>query len=137
MDLWIVEGGNVRPLDIDHLPSRDGYGSEWVVAEAKDEGSALAAAEQYDAGAWAEFGLAAFAAAYRGGTVGLPGDAMGGISEIAKRAGVKPDTVHAWRSRHATFPAPAQTLAMGPLWWWSDVAAWLAVPRKAGRPAQR
>lgn len=64
----------------------------------------------------------------------LPDDVLVGVTEIAERAGVRPDTVHAWRARHATFPAPAEDLAMGPVWWWSDVAAWLAIPRRPGRP---
>lgn len=62
-----------------------------------------------------------------------PADLVG-VSEIAARAGVKADTIQAWRSRHATFPAPVIALAMGPVWDWSDVAAWLAIPRPAGRP---
>ena len=62
------------------------------------------------------------------------GPALAGIAEIAERAGVKPDTVHAWRQRHADFPAPIVLLAAGPVWRWSDVARWLAVPRRSGRP---
>lgn len=57
-----------------------------------------------------------------------------GISEIALMAGVKPDTVHAWRSRHTTFPEPAAMLARGPVWFRDDVAAWIAMPRRPGRP---
>lgn len=65
---------------------------------------------------------------------GWSNDALVGIAEIAARAGVKPDTVHAWRHRHPSFPAPASRLAMGPVWRWGDVAAWLALPRRGGRP---
>lgn len=64
-----------------------------------------------------------------------PADLVG-VAEIGERAGVKADTVHAWRSRHADFPAPIVQLAAGPVWTWSDVARWLAVPRRAGRPAK-
>lgn len=59
-----------------------------------------------------------------------------GVSEIAIRTGVKADTVQAWRARHATFPEPVVVLAMGPVWVWPDVAAWIAIPRRAGRPAK-
>ena len=57
-----------------------------------------------------------------------------GVCEIASRAGVRPDTVQAWRRRHPSFPEPTAVLALGPVWEWSDVAAWLAVPRRPGRP---
>ena len=63
----------------------------------------------------------------------VEGDLVG-VAEIAERAGVKPDTVHAWRSRHPSFPSPAVVLAAGPVWRWSDVDAWLAIPRRSGRP---
>lgn len=58
-----------------------------------------------------------------------------GIAEIADRAHVKPNTVSVWRKRHAaTFPRPAAELAVGPVWEWRDVEAWLASPRLVGRP---
>jgi hypothetical protein len=57
-----------------------------------------------------------------------------GMSEIASNAGVRPDTVGKWRLRHADFPVPIATLAMGPLWSWYEVEAWLAVERPPGRP---
>lgn len=56
------------------------------------------------------------------------------VTEIAALAGTTPGTVHSWRRRHADFPAPLAELAIGPVWHWSDVAAWLARPRKPGRP---
>ena len=57
------------------------------------------------------------------------------VAEIAERAGVQPDTVHKWRERHADFPAPFTHVAGGtPVWIWKDVAEWLAVPRRPGRP---
>lgn len=56
------------------------------------------------------------------------------MTEIAQRAGTSPGTVRQWRRRHAAFPAPAYELAVGPVWRWPDVAAWLARPRPSGRP---
>ncbi len=57
-----------------------------------------------------------------------------GRVEIAVAAGVAPNTVDAWRARHADFPTPIVDLAMGPVWRWSDVEAWLEKPRPTGRP---
>lgn len=68
---------------------------------------------------------------------GGPLDAVVGVTEIAERANVAVSTVKQWRIRHADFPAPGVTLAMGPLWRWSDVAAWIAVERRPGRPRNR
>ena len=48
-----------------------------------------------------------------------------GVTEIADRAGVKPDTVQKWRTRHDSFPPPAVALSMGPIWDWHVVAEWL------------
>jgi len=62
---------------------------------------------------------------------------MVSVTEIAQRAGTTPGTVHQWRHRHDTFPAPVTVLATGPVWWWEDVERWLAIPRKAGRPARK
>ena len=56
------------------------------------------------------------------------------VVEIADRAGTTPGTVHSWRHRHADFPVPLVTLAIGPVWEWRPVHDWLARPRKAGRP---
>jgi predicted DNA-binding transcriptional regulator AlpA len=63
-------------------------------------------------------------------------DDLVGVAEIAERAGVKPATVQAWTERHATFPAPVQTFGVTRVWRWGDVAEWLAIPRKPGRPRQ-
>ena len=52
-----------------------------------------------------------------------------GISELATRAGVKPDTVQKWRIRHPDFPAPTLTLAAGPIWEWATIAEWIATRR--------
>ena len=58
------------------------------------------------------------------------------VQEIADRAGVKPDTVHKWRSRHDDFPAPFGEVAGSvPVWLWPDVKNWLDVPRRPGRRA--
>lgn len=48
-----------------------------------------------------------------------------GVTEIAERAHVKPDTVHKWRARHSAFPKPVAELAAGSFWDWKDVAKWL------------
>ncbi len=57
-----------------------------------------------------------------------------GQTEIAQRAGTTPGTIDTWRRRHADFPEPLARLAAGNVWRWEDVAAWLAIPRKPGRP---
>lgn len=62
------------------------------------------------------------------------GETMVGVADIAGRLSVKADTVQAWRHRHANFPAPIATLATGPVWAWSDVERWAAIPRRCGRP---
>lgn len=62
--------------------------------------------------------------------------ALVGTAEIAERAGVQLATVHSWRARHANFPAPVVRLATGPVWDWREVEAWLAIPRRSGRPRQ-
>lgn len=57
------------------------------------------------------------------------------VTEIAERLGTTPGTVHQWRRRHADFPAPLVTLAVGPVWQWADVARWAERPRlRTGRP---
>jgi hypothetical protein len=48
-----------------------------------------------------------------------------GVTEIAERAGVQPNTVKVWRSRHVDFPPAALQLAAGPLWFWPDVEPWV------------
>ena len=134
--LWIVSDGEAWPMGDRPLPRREDYGTEWVAVEAEDAAGAIDAGLRYDAGEHLDIGVSAFAAAYRGGAMGLPSDEMVGVAEVAERAGVKADTVHAWRQRHPTFPDPAQDLAMGPVWWWSDVERWLAVERRVGRPSK-
>ncbi|MCK9496983.1 MAG: hypothetical protein M0R75_16035 [Dehalococcoidia bacterium] len=47
------------------------------------------------------------------------------IQEIAARANVSPDAVHKWRARYSDFPSPAADLAMGAVWRWEDIDAWL------------
>lgn len=59
-----------------------------------------------------------------------------GVSEIALRAAVRPDTVQKWRARHPGFPPPIARLTIGPVWEWSAVRRWLDEPRRAGRPSK-
>lgn len=56
-----------------------------------------------------------------------------GASEIADRLGLaQPQTVHAWRRRHADFPAPVAELQQALIWYWPDVEQWaLATGRLA------
>lgn len=61
-------------------------------------------------------------------------DDLVGVLELAQRADVATATVHSWRRRHADFPEPVVVLSTGPVWRWTDVAAWIAVPRPTGRP---
>lgn len=53
-----------------------------------------------------------------------------GIAEIADRAGVLPDTVHKWRTRHTDFPEPHTELAAGPVWRWLDIENWLTATNR-------
>lgn len=53
-----------------------------------------------------------------------PPGALLGVSEVAARLGVKPNTVIVWRRRHADFPEPLVQLAAGPIWWAADIDAW-------------
>lgn len=48
-----------------------------------------------------------------------------GMIEIGMRAGVKRNTVSSWIDRYPEFPAPVADLAIGPIFWWPSVAAWL------------
>ena len=52
------------------------------------------------------------------------GFALLGVTEVAARLGVKPNTVTVWRRRHPSFPEPLVVLAAGPVWWAPDVDAW-------------
>ncbi len=56
------------------------------------------------------------------------------VAEIAQRLGRTPGAVHALRQRQPGFPEPVARLASGPVWMWSDVAHWTAIPRPSGRP---
>jgi predicted DNA-binding transcriptional regulator AlpA len=60
------------------------------------------------------------------------GSALLGVTEIAARLGVKPNTVSIWRYRHPTFPQPLTNLSMGPVWWTGDVDKW--VENRGGWP---
>lgn len=48
-----------------------------------------------------------------------------GQKEIAERAGVQPDTVKKWVSRHPGFPKPRWTVGGKSAWEWTDVHHWL------------
>ena len=48
-----------------------------------------------------------------------------GLIDIAMRAGVRRPVVSVWRTRYPDFPAPVAVLAVGPVFWWPDVARWL------------
>jgi hypothetical protein len=52
-------------------------------------------------------------------------DDLVGATEIASRAAVEPNTVRVWTHRHADFPRPILALAMGQIWRWAEVEAWL------------
>lgn len=50
-----------------------------------------------------------------------------GLIEIAMRAGVRRPVASMWRTRYPdTFPEPVAELAIGPVFWWPDVAQWLS-----------
>lgn len=49
-----------------------------------------------------------------------------GLIEIAMCAGVKRNTVTSWIDRYEDFPEPVAKLAVGPVFWWPAVQAWLA-----------
>ncbi len=46
-----------------------------------------------------------------------------GAAEIAKRLGVRPQTVHAWRHRKL-MPQPRWTVSGQPAWAWAEIEAW-------------
>ncbi len=49
-----------------------------------------------------------------------------GQSDIAERAGVQPDTVKKWITRHEGFPTPHQEKVAGRrVWEWAEVEQWL------------
>ena len=61
---------------------------------------------------------------------------LAGLAEVAGLAGVTRQRAYQL-TRHPKFPKPVQELAMGPVWRESDVVAFLATPRAAGRPRLR
>lgn len=55
-----------------------------------------------------------------------------GTREIAERLGLAhPESVHAWRRRHADFPEPVASLGIGLVWSWPEVREWAV---RTGRP---
>lgn len=56
------------------------------------------------------------------------------VTEIAQRLGRSLGAIHQARRRHPDFPAPIVTLATGPVWAWSEIERWAAIPRPSGRP---
>jgi hypothetical protein len=59
------------------------------------------------------------------------------MSAVAARAGTSLGTVKSWRNRHADFPAPIATLAIGPVFAWAEVEAWLEGRRNGrAKPAE-
>lgn len=53
-----------------------------------------------------------------------------GIDDVARRLGVKADTVQKWRRRDVGFPLEAGSLSGAPYWWAADVDHWAS---KTGR----
>lgn len=52
-------------------------------------------------------------------------DQLVGTAEIAERLGIgSPEVIHAWRRRHADFPAPVAHLKIGYIWNWREVERW-------------
>jgi predicted DNA-binding transcriptional regulator AlpA len=47
-----------------------------------------------------------------------------GSAEIAKRLGVRRETVLLWRRRHEDFPKPIAELEQALVWSWPDVEDW-------------
>lgn len=133
MPAFIVDQGDVRPYDPERLPERETYGQDWIYVEARTTADAEDEAKLYDATDGGSIEQRLFVAAYRAGALLLPGDAWVTINDLAARAGVARSTVQSWRQRHPNFPRPLQDAP--PRWAWSEVAAWLRIPRRPGRPA--
>jgi hypothetical protein len=55
-------------------------------------------------------------------------DDLVAVAELARRAGVKANTVQRWRDRYPDFPAPIidRERSRSPLWYWPEVTAWRA-----------
>ena len=58
------------------------------------------------------------------------------MKAIALVAGTTPGMVSNWRRRPIAFPEPVAVLSIGPIWLRADVEAWLARPRRSGRPTK-
>ena len=56
-----------------------------------------------------------------------------GAAEIAKRLGVKPQTVHTWRQRKI-LPTPRWTVSGQPAWDWEEIEQWA---KRTGRLRER
>lgn len=61
-------------------------------------------------------------------------DHLVGVAEIADAAGVTRGLVSQWSSRDLDFPEPVAHVALGPLWLWPAVAAWLEATNRDTRP---
>jgi predicted DNA-binding transcriptional regulator AlpA len=48
-----------------------------------------------------------------------------GSADIAKRLGLKRQTVAVWRRRHPDFPQPRWIVSGQPAWDWQDIVPWL------------
>ena len=68
-------------------------------------------------------------------SLGVPGEALAGVSEIAELLEVSRPTAARYVERH-DFPAPLGELARGRVWLRADVEAWAKanLPLKPGRP---
>lgn len=60
-------------------------------------------------------------------------DELVSVAEIADAAGVSRGLVSQWSRRDLGFPDPVAHLALGPLWLWPDVAAWLTATNRTQR----
>jgi hypothetical protein len=66
---------------------------------------------------------------------------LGGVAEIAERYKVPRTTVSMWAARRASngFPAPVETLAMGPVYDMAEIEKWrreqVANGGRSGKPA--
>jgi hypothetical protein len=58
------------------------------------------------------------------------------VGDIARRAGVKQNTVTAWTLRLPGTPTPIGHSVVGALYWWPDWEAWLHTrwPKRYGPP---
>lgn len=56
------------------------------------------------------------------------------VAEVADAAGVSRSLASRWLQRDERFPAPVAHLALGPIWLWPEVRAWLAATGRDERP---